>query len=422
MTTYFDVWKKKMINNGGNEVQSRINTSKDFFNRNFTNDPSYRLAKLKKRDVTIEETDLDTRIVNIDTDTKKKKLYLRPDTNVEVGDHIKYPNKTYLVLEVEDNLISPYAESKQCNKNIKWMYKGVLHQAEGILTNANKYTLGDSVLQVGITEGSSRYSLILSCNEDTNTILDNQRVIFNKKAWKVTQTDVVSDVGLNNILFDQTAINTEIDDVDNEIAGAWENKHTYTWNLPTSTIEISKDNNYTLNYSIVDETGKDIDYSLVTVKSSDNTLINITRNGKDIIIKGLNIGIGTIILDLPIGETVQEKIINFEVKETVVNQTNYQYSFSQSITGLKPYVTTTLNTSKYINGIVDSTLHVDYSFDSNAQNLISQGKIVVTRKSDSSISIKNVSVNTVTNIYLTVVDSIDNTKILDNQQITLTGM
>jgi hypothetical protein len=422
MTTYFDVWKKKMINNGGNEIQSRINTSKDFFNRNFANDPSYKLARLKKRDIAIEETDLDTRIVNIDTDTKKKKLYLRPDTNVEVGDYIKYPNKTYLVLEVEDNLISPYAESKQCNKNIKWMYKGALYQVEGILTNANKYTLGDSVLQVGITEGNSRYSFIVSCNKETDSIPDGQRVIFNKKAWKVTQTDIVSDVGLNNILFDQTAINTEIDDVDNEIAGAWENKHTYTWNLPTSTIEISKDNDYTLNYSIVDETGKDIDYSLVTVKSSDNTLINITRNGKDIVIKGLNIGIGTIILDLPVGETVEEKTINFEVKETVTNQVSYKYSFSQPITQLKTYVTTTLNTSKYINGVVDSTLHIDYSFDANAQILISSGKIVVTRKSDSSISIKNVSVNTITNIYLTVTDSFDNTKILDNQQITLTGM
>jgi hypothetical protein len=302
------------------------------------------------------------------------------------------------------------------------MYKGVLHQAEGILTNANKYTLGDSVLQVGITEGSSRYSLILSCNENTDTILDSQRVIFNKKAWKVTQTDVVSDVGLNNILFDQTAINTEIDDVDNEIAGAWENKHTYIWNLPTSTIEITKDNNYTLNYSIVDETGKDIDYSLVTAKSSDNTLVDITRSGKDIIIKGLNIGIGTIILDLPVGETVEEKTINFEIKETVTNQVSYKYSFSQPITQLKTYVTTTLNTSKYINGVVDSTLHIDYSFDANAQILISSGKIVVTRKSDSSISIKNVSVNTITNIYLTVTDSLNNTKILDNQQITLTGM
>jgi hypothetical protein len=129
---YDDAYKTMLLNRGGNVNNSDIKNSKDSINRKFKNDPSYKLARLKKRDITIDETDLDTRIVNIDTDTKKKKLYLRPDTNVEVGDYIKYPDKTYLVLEVEDNLISPYAESKQCNKNIKWMYKGVLYQVEGI--------------------------------------------------------------------------------------------------------------------------------------------------------------------------------------------------------------------------------------------------------------------------------------------------
>ncbi|NRU83729.1 hypothetical protein DFH44_003769 [Clostridium beijerinckii] len=112
--------------------------------------------------------------------------------------------------------------------------------------------------------------------------------------------------------------------------------------------------------------------------------------------------------------TVEEKTV-----ETVIS---YNYAFSQSITQLKTYMTTTLTTFKYLDGVVAPTLHIDYSFDANTQALINSGKIVVTRKSDSSISIKNASVSTVTNIYLTVIDTETGTKILDNKAIVLAGM
>lgn len=418
---YNDVYKSMLLNRGGSVNNSDVKNSKNSINRKFKNDPSYKLAKLKKRDITIEETDLDTRIVNIDTDTKKKKLYLRPDTNVEVGDYIKYPNKTYLVLEVEDNLISPYAESKECNKNIKWMYKNVLHKTDSILTNQTKYTLGTDVISVGLTEGDSRFQIITSYNENTQTILEGQRMIFNNKAWKVTQVDFVSDVGLLNILFGQTAINNEIDDMQLEIAGAWEIKHTYTWNLPTSTIEITQNSDYTLNYSIVDETGKDIDYGLLTVKSSDGTLVNVIKNGKDITIKGLNIGIGTITLDLPVGAVVEEKIINFEVKSVVVPKTEYQVLTPSNGTLLKLMSSSTFAFKKLNNGVEDTSLVIDWSLDSNGKSLLSQKKISVTKVTDRSYLVKNTNTQTTASFVIIFSDSVTN-EVISSVNITLKGV
>lgn len=112
-------------------------------------------------------------------------------------------------------------------------------------------------------------------------------------------------------------------------------------------------------------------------------------------------------------------VVNAKPVEPVIS---YTYTFSQSITELKTYMATTLTTAKSVGGVADTSLYIDYSFDINTQELINSGKIVVTRKSDSSISIKNASVSTVVNIYLTVVDHANGTKILDSQKITLTGM
>jgi hypothetical protein len=418
--SYFDVWKKRMINNGGDIIQSRLNTSKDFFNRNFKDDPSYKLAILKKKNLIISDSDLDTRIVNVDTDTTKKKIYVRPDTNIEVGDYIVYPNKTYLVLEVEDNLISPYGDCKECNHLFKWMYKGVLHTAYGIGTNQTKYTLGTDSIQAGIIESDSRYNIQMSNNDNTKTIKVGQRLLFNDGAWKVTQIEYISTKDcIRSILLGQDSINTEIDDVDNEIAGAFVNQHTYTYDIPTS-FEVSNGSEYTINYSIKDENGKDFDYSLVTVTTDDNTLVQVTNNNGVISVKGLAVGTGSVKLSVPIGSTSKDFDIAFEVKEVVVDKVEYKTNFSQGTT-LKTYMSTTASISKFVNSIVDSSAVINFTLDSIGTTLLNAGNISITRKTNTSFQIKNVNVSTSKSFIIQFTDSLDST-IISTQQINLSGM
>lgn len=417
--SFNDAYKSMLLNRGGSVNSSDIRNSKNSINRQFKNDPSYKLATLRVKDTSIEDSELDTRIINVDTNTKKKKIYVRPDTKFEVGDYIIYPDRTYLVLEVEDNLISPYASVEECNYILKWMVNGTCHEAWGIGTDQTKYTLGVSAQSsAGILEADARYSILFPNDSNCKSVGVGTRFLFNDGAWKVTKIEYVSTQdNLRSLLLAQDSINYEIDDVQEEIADRWLINHTYTYDVPTN-FEVANGSEYVLNYSIKDETGKDFDYSLITVTTVDNTLVQITNINDTISIKGLSVGIGSVNLSVPIGSTSEEFIINFEVKDVVVDKTEYTTNFSQTTT-IKQYVTSILTTSKYINGVKDDTLQIDYSFDSVGQNLISTGKIIVTTKSDSSIAIKNALITTSTTIYLTVIDTSDNTKILDNEPITL---
>jgi hypothetical protein len=351
----------------------------------------------------------------------EQKIQVYPN-KIKRGDYIKFKMnntddlRTYLIKSKIDKK-NGYDEAifEECNYNLKWMYNEKLFQMPCIVTNQTKYTLG--IESKDITEGDSRYEIKMAYNEQTKNIKTGQRFIFDSNAWKVTQIDYVSNKGLLSILLGQTAINYEVDNLDLEIANYKIVNHTYTYNIPTS-FEVSKDGEYQLVYSIKDETGKDIDYNLVNISTTNSDLIELTNTNGVINIKGLSAGIGNIKLVAELSSETKEFNISFEVKDVVVNQINYTTDFSQTTT-IKQYVTSVLQVSKYNNGIKDDSLKMSYSFDSLGQSLISSNKIIVTRKSDSSIAIKNALVNATTTIYLTVTDDSDGTKILDNQAIVL---
>lgn len=113
---YYDVWKKKMGSQGSSASESRVNASKELFIREFKNDPSYRQAILQKLDLTEEEIDI--RIKNIDKTVNEKKIYVMPDTQIEIGSLITYEDKTFIVSEFEENLISPMCKVKLCGHKI----------------------------------------------------------------------------------------------------------------------------------------------------------------------------------------------------------------------------------------------------------------------------------------------------------------
>jgi hypothetical protein len=369
---------------------------------------------------------LDVSFNNKDEDDEKyittlpnSKLFVGQILSLKFQEDIQY----WLITEKEHLAIPSHDKYKcrPCNYILKFMSQGVLYQIPSIVTNQTKYTLGISSKEnVGIVEEDSRYSVITSYNTTSKKIVSGHRFIINDQGWKTTQRDHTTSPDILNMLLGQTAINMEIDDVANSIAGAWENKHTYTWNLPTSASEITQNSDYTLNYSIVDETGKDIDYSLLTVKSSDNNLVNVIKNGKDITIKGLNIGTGTITLDLPVGETVEEKIINFEVKSVVVPKTEYQVVTPTNGTVLKLASSSTFEFKKFNGGVQDTTLSISYAGDSTFNSLLLAKKISITQKTASSYTIKNVSISTNMSFVITFSDSMTNQPV-STVTITLKG-
>lgn len=115
--SYFDLYKKKLMNNGGSVVGEVVNNQKTITIENFRNDPSYKKAKLTK--LNLGEEDIDIRVVNVDRSVSDKRIYLLPDLKVDEGSYISYEDKIYLVSEFEDNLISPMCKGTLCNQMLK---------------------------------------------------------------------------------------------------------------------------------------------------------------------------------------------------------------------------------------------------------------------------------------------------------------
>lgn len=422
-----------------NEITQDYNTARE--------DTVYRFDVLVNstdgKDVYVNDSEIPIRGV---IDVKKKQT---ADTEMEESLQV-YPNQIkqgdYVKFKVNDTdtlrtyLIKSRIEKKhgydevvfeECNHVLKWMYNGKTYSTPCIITNQTKYTLGtDSVGGGGaIIEGDSRYQILMSYNDTTKFIKTGLRFIFNGNAWLVTQTDYVSSNGLLNILLGQNNINYETDDVDNEIANARPPKiHTYTFKLPTS-LEISKDKSTNLLYSIIDENNKDVDYTKVTL-TTDSNLITIDNINGTFSITGINVGIGNIKLSVNLNNKLEERIIPFEVKTTVVSQTTYQVNPSNG-TLLKLMSSTSLVCNKYSDSVM-IPCNVQYVLDSVGTSLLSSKKIDIQYKESKDslgnslgmniVWIKNLNCTTVTSFLISITDKDTGTVILDKQLIQLKGV
>ncbi|NSB17423.1 hypothetical protein [Clostridium beijerinckii] len=190
--------------------------------------------------------------------------------------------------------------------------------------------------------------------------------------------------------------------------------HTYTMTLNSTAETLVQGDTFQIVITATDN-GTVVSNPQLTFVSSDESIATVSNGLVSVI------GVGNCTISVSFNNVSAELTIIAEEKpvEPVIS---YSYSFSQSITALKTYMTTTLSCFKYLDSVQDSSLKISYSWDSTTQSLISSGKIVVTVKSDSSISIKNASITSTTYAYLTVIDTITQTKILDAVKITLTGM
>lgn len=114
--SYFETYKNRLTEYGGNSSNERLRNTEHIIESEFRNDPSYRSALLyKPNNITLP---IDVRIVNYDKSSHDKKIYVMPKTVVDVGCYITFEDNTYLVTEVEDNLISPCCVSRLCNQPI----------------------------------------------------------------------------------------------------------------------------------------------------------------------------------------------------------------------------------------------------------------------------------------------------------------
>lgn len=343
--------------------------------------------------------DIDCRFLLAEEEDKDQNYYdlkcIITDQPIIQGDYITIDGQLFMIMD-----------TKKVNES---MYtKGVFRKVLKITLQSNLkdvYAVVDKVTGVfsqgaEITEVHDEYSFVIpkSVTNMTSATPSNNAIIYAGASY-----DAISiDDSKEGLLIITGRFNSVY------------NPHTYAIKLSETTKTLVETEIYTIVASATDN-GIIVENPNVIYTSSDESIATVNNGLVTAITKGNCIITAT----LGNASATLSLVVNAKPVEPVIS---YTYTFSQSITALKTYMTTTLTTAKSVGGVGDTSLYIDYSFDANAQALINSGKIVVTRKSNSSISIKNVSVNTVINIYLTVIDSVDSAKIIDNLAITLTGM
>lgn len=214
--SYFDLYKKKLMQNGGSTTGELLNNQKMIAIESFKNDPSYRKAKLTKLDLV--EEDIDVRVVNVDRSVSDKRIYVMPETIIDEGCVISYEDKSYLVTEFEDNLISPMCKSSLCNQTLK-LPSGKEYPC--VIAN-DSYGSKINLSNDFIGQIDTKLKIQVQANEDIlNEVKLDLRYIFNHSKFDIYKcTDVNTSVnkGVITMIAKKDTYLEGLDDLKNNMA------------------------------------------------------------------------------------------------------------------------------------------------------------------------------------------------------------
>lgn len=206
--SYFDSYKRRININGSDFNSSKKKFNNVFYGNRFKDSPSYRLA------IVNEERELDIRLINTEKNDIKR-ISIRPDDYISEGDLLKFDNKIWLVMGVNENITSPQAEIIHCNKTLN--YKGLSKLIPCVAQNALFYTLGQ-LDNDRFSHPDGKLTVYVKATKDTSIITEGMRFIFNHHdCFMVTFIDRTSKDSWYEITMKQTA-SLPNDDFENNIA------------------------------------------------------------------------------------------------------------------------------------------------------------------------------------------------------------
>lgn len=153
-----------------------------------------------------------------------KYIVVKKDSNLKTGSYINWRDKMWMVFTEEHKSIASHkqAKIKGSNHNIKWMIGDkVSGDGKGypaFIQNQTLYTLGISTSGNHSWIVNAKMMMYLQDNPDTRTLKIGQRIFIGGEVYQVMFRDYVSRSGLINFLLEQDFVNTDRDDVENEIA------------------------------------------------------------------------------------------------------------------------------------------------------------------------------------------------------------
>lgn len=268
--SYLELYKKRM---GGSEKSVhdlRETTAKNSANRNFVSAQGYFPATLEEYGSEPRNIDI---IVRSGTSELQKYILLRPDTTVKVGGYISYNDKTYIIKEVNRDVVLPKADCYLCNQKLN--FRGV-ERAIPCYTNSTTYGSKGILDQDKFYELDSKTKIYIQRNEITEKMFIGQRVMFaNTYVYKITEMDDLVFPNMYAIVA-QRDENMPMDDFENNLAwNAYETlveDETPSEIIGDEKIKLHETGTYTINKSV--EWSVD-DPSIVTIQSSSENSIEL---------------------------------------------------------------------------------------------------------------------------------------------------
>lgn len=274
---YFDVYKNKLKAKGGSSGSSMKESGLEFIKRNFKDDPSYRQGTIIFNDK-FEEVDIDIRIENVDASADEKKIIVFHDERLSLGNYVKYDHLTFLVEEIERNLMTPVLKCQRCNQVLQW---------SGLDTPMPCYITNDAYGSKILTDNSylsntdTKAKILVQDNEYTRKIKRDWRFIFNNSEFdifKVIDINRSMSTGIITLITKKDKLMVE-DDLENNIAFNEEFLSNVFIVKGQETIKINNSYTYTTDAKVskwqIDDT------SIATISSSTNNSCEITAITSD---------------------------------------------------------------------------------------------------------------------------------------------
>ncbi len=313
---------------------------------------------------------------------------------LQQGNYVVINGVQYLICDIEEQLSQSVYDIGVFRKALPLLVGSTYKPIMGIV-DRNKVNI---VNTQGIQAEYDQYNFIIPK-------LGNSKVSVN--------TEIVWDGGIyTTISVDTTKDNLLI------VTGKYKdiyNPHVYTITLNSNSQTLKETENYQIVATCKDNSVV-VESPQLTFVSSDIEIATVDATG---IVSCVGIGSVTISVQYNNVSSILQLIVEAKPVDPVISYTG---TFKLSITAFKQYMTNTYTATKTVDGVADTSLNINWSWDANTQSLINAKKIIVTKVSDSVFTFKNASVSTVTNCYLTVRDSANGNIITDNQVIVFRGM
>lgn len=196
MSNFFDYYKKRVLGDANNILDSNRKSIEDDFEEYLMNDAitAYEMSYTKPDELPNLKTNAKERMAILDiadndkTNHDEKKLLCRNSCPIDVGSYV-YWNKSYYVVTFED-VISTMSHKKfiltRCNNFVHIKYKGVVYDMPVVMVNLTMYSKG--IHDYGnISVGDAKRTLFVGSNEVTKAMKSGYRFLYSEDyASKIT--------------------------------------------------------------------------------------------------------------------------------------------------------------------------------------------------------------------------------------------